>query len=122
MWCVFVDIDFEMSKVCDKTIRVGFNVFPLGLEPGMFREFLINTMNADTLATYVSSHDIDCIDGLVQDCDNYIANALKLSQSCTKQSILDKSVHASPKRRIDMPYECRWIIENENIVMFSETI
>ena len=29
----------------------------------------------------------DNIDGLVQDCSNFIANALELLQSCTKPSI-----------------------------------
>ena len=30
---------------------------------------------------------LSCIDGLVQDCSNSIANALELLQSCTKPSI-----------------------------------
>ena len=42
------------------------------------RQFIINQMS------YVLH-----IDGLVQDCSNSIANALKLPQSCTKASMCD---------------------------------
>ena len=38
-------------------------------------------------------HKVQYIDGLVQDCSNYIANALELLQSCTKPSISNNKLH-----------------------------
>ena len=42
----------------------------------------------------VVKHEFD-IDGLVQDSSNFIANALKLLQSCTKPSIYSTNSHVS---------------------------
>ena len=40
------------------------------------------------MGTPAADNDVAYIDGLVQDCNNSIVNALELLQSCTKPSML----------------------------------
>ena len=71
-------------------------------------------MNKWDFVRFQFKKDFECIDDLVQDCSNSIANAMELLQSCTKLSVLSMLFPAQgSSRRLTTPstywdYQAAW--------------